>query len=62
MVLYGGHTLFLTLIEEHRWGVTGNKVLRRMFGPKSEKKYGGCRKLRNEKLYYLDSSTSIITG
>jgi hypothetical protein len=37
VVLYGCDTLSLTLIEEHRLRVLGNRVLRRMFGPKREK-------------------------
>jgi hypothetical protein len=40
--------------------VLGNRLLRRIFGPKRGKEYGTCRKLHNEKFHYLDSSTSII--
>jgi hypothetical protein len=31
----------------------GNKVLRRIFGPKRDEVIGGWRKLRNEELYNL---------
>jgi hypothetical protein len=35
-------------------------VLGRIFGPKRDEVAGGCRKLRNEKLHNLYSSTNII--
>jgi hypothetical protein len=35
-------------------------VLRRIFGPKRDEVAGGCRKLHNEKLHNLYSSTNII--
>jgi hypothetical protein len=37
-----------------------NRVLRRIFGPKREKRTGGWRKLHNEKLHNLYYSPSII--
>jgi hypothetical protein len=37
-----------------------NKVLRRIFGPKRDEVTGEWRKLRNEELRDLYSSTSII--
>jgi hypothetical protein len=40
--------------------VFGNRVLRRIFEPKSDKVTGGCRKLLNEELRDLYSSPSII--
>jgi hypothetical protein len=40
MVLYGLQTWSLTIKEEHRLGVFGNKVLMKMFGTKEEWKEG----------------------
>jgi hypothetical protein len=37
-----------------------NRVLRRTFGPKRDEVTGGWRKLHNEELHNLYSSTSII--
>jgi hypothetical protein len=41
VVLYGCETLSLTLREEHRLRVFENRVLRRIFGPKSDEVTGG---------------------
>jgi hypothetical protein len=41
VVLYGCKTLSLTLREEHRLGVFGNRVLRRIFGLKWDEAAGG---------------------
>jgi hypothetical protein len=60
MVLYGCETWSLKLRKEHRLRVFENKVLRRIFGPKRDEVTGEWRKLHNEKLYDLFSSTSII--
>jgi hypothetical protein len=49
-----------TLREEHRLRVFENRVLRRIFGPKSNEGMGECRKLHNEELRALYSSPSII--
>jgi hypothetical protein len=46
-VLYGFETWSLTLREEHRLGVSENRVLRRIFGPKREEGVGGWRRLHN---------------
>jgi hypothetical protein len=46
--------------EEHRLKVFENRVLRRIFGPKRDGVTGCCRKLHNEKLHNLYSSTSTI--
>jgi hypothetical protein len=40
--------------------VLGNRVLRRIFGPKRDEVTGGWRKLRNEELHNLYSSPSMI--
>jgi hypothetical protein len=37
-----------------------NRVLRRIFGPKRDEVTGGCRKLHNEELHNLYSSSSVI--
>jgi hypothetical protein len=36
VILYGCEILSLTLREEHRLGVSENRVLRKIFGPKRE--------------------------
>jgi hypothetical protein len=60
VVLYGCKTWSLTLREEHRLRVFENRVLRRIFGPKRDEVTGGWRKLHNEQLHNLYSSSSII--
>jgi hypothetical protein len=50
-------TWLLTLREEHRL-----RVLRRIFGPKTDEVTGECRKLHNEELKYLYSSPNIVWG
>jgi hypothetical protein len=50
----------LTLREEHRLGVFENRVLRGIFGQKSNEVTGEWRKLHNEDLHDLYSSPSII--
>jgi hypothetical protein len=52
--------LSLTLREEHRLRVFENKMLWRIFGPKRDEMTGGWRKLQNEELQGLYSSTSIV--
>jgi hypothetical protein len=47
-------------IKEHRLRVFENRVLRRIFGPRSEEVTGGWRKLHNEELRNLYSSPSVI--
>jgi hypothetical protein len=49
----------LTLGEEHRLRVFENRVLRRIFGPKSEED-GTWRKLLNDELHSLYSSPNIF--
>jgi hypothetical protein len=60
VVLYGCETWSLTLREEHGLMVFENRVLRRIFGPKSDEVTGEWRKLHNEELRDVYSSTSII--
>ena len=59
VVLYGCETWSLTLREERRLRVFENRVLR-IFGPKRDKVTGECRKLHNEELTVLYSSTNIV--
>jgi hypothetical protein len=40
--------------------VFGNRVLRRIFGPKREEVARGWRRLHNEELYDLYTSSNII--
>jgi hypothetical protein len=47
------------LREEHRLGVIENKVLTKLFGPKRDEVTGDWRKLHNEELNDLLSSTNI---
>jgi hypothetical protein len=51
VVLYVCETWSLMLREEHRLRVFENRVLRRIFGPKTDEVTGGWRKLHNEELY-----------
>jgi hypothetical protein len=45
--------------EEHKLGVFGNRVLRRIFVPKREED-GSWRKLHNDELHSLYSSPNIV--
>jgi hypothetical protein len=60
VVLYGCETWPLTLKEELRLSVSGNRALRRIFGPKRDEVTGERSKLHNEDLNYLYSSPSIV--
>jgi hypothetical protein len=60
VVLYGCEIWSLTLRDEHRVRVFENKVLRRILGPRRDEVMGGRRKLHNQELRDLYSS-SIIT-
>jgi hypothetical protein len=51
----------VTVREEHKLRVFENRVLRRIFGPKRNGVTGRWRKLHNEELHNLCSSSSIIT-
>jgi hypothetical protein len=58
VVLYGCETWSLTLGEEHRLRVFGNRALR-IFGPRREED-GSWRKLHNDELHSLYSSPNIV--
>jgi len=58
--LYECETWSLTLREERRLRVFGNRVLRRIFGPTKDEVTEEWRKLHNEKLNDLFSSPSIV--
>jgi hypothetical protein len=60
VVLYGCETSSLTLREEHRLRVFENRVLGRISVPKRDEVKGDWRKLHNEELRDLYSSSSII--
>jgi hypothetical protein len=45
---------------ETRLRVFENRVLRRIFGPRRDEVTGGWRRLHNEELHGLYSSTSIV--
>jgi hypothetical protein len=60
LVLCGSESWSLTLTEEHRLRVFGNRVLRRIFGRKRDERTGEWRKLRSGQLHNLYSSSDII--
>jgi hypothetical protein len=60
VVLDGCETWSLTVREEHKLKVFENRILRRIFGPKWDGVTGGWRKLHNEELHNLCSSSGII--
>ena len=60
VVLYVCETWLLTLREKRRLRVFGNRVLRRIFGPKRDVLRGEWRKLHNEELNYLYCSPNIV--
>ena len=60
VVLYGCETWSLTLREEHRLRVFENRVLRRILGPKRDGAARQRRKLHNEGLNDLYSSSNIV--
>jgi hypothetical protein len=61
VVLCGCRTWSLTSREEQRQRVFENRVLRRIFGLRSDEVTGGWRKLHNEEHRNLYSSSDIIT-
>jgi len=60
VVLYGCETRSLTLREERRLRVSENRVLKRIFGPKRYEVTGEWRKLHNEELNDVYSSSYIV--
>ena len=63
VVLYGCETWSLTLGEEPRLMVFENRVLRRVFGPKSDEVTEEWRILHNEELgdlYYLPNVVRVV--
>jgi hypothetical protein len=60
VILYGCKTWSLTLREERRLRVFENRVLRRVFGPKTDEVTGESRKLHNEELNDLYPLPNIV--
>ena len=60
VVLYGCETWSLTLREETRVRVFGNRVLRSIFGPRRDEVTGEWRKLHNEELNDMYCSPNIV--
>ena len=58
--LYGCETWTLTLSEERKLRVFENMVLRRIFGPRRKEVTGEWRRMHNEELNDLYSSTNIV--
>jgi hypothetical protein len=52
-VLYGCETWSLTVSEEHTLRVSGNRVVRKIFGPMRDEVRGEWRRLHNETFYDL---------
>ena len=59
VVLYACETWSLTLREERRLRVFGNRGLRRIFGPKRDQVTGEWRKLHKKEPYDLYSSSNV---
>jgi hypothetical protein len=60
IVVYGCDTWSLTLREERRLRVFGNRALRRIFGSKRDEATGSGKKLHNEELNDLYCSLNIV--
>jgi hypothetical protein len=59
IVLYGCQTWSLTLREERRLRVFGNRALRKIFGPKRDEVPVEWRRFRNEELHDLYSPNIV---
>jgi hypothetical protein len=59
-VLYGYKTLSVTWKEERRLRVFKNRVMRRIFGPKSDDVTWEWKRLHNKEFHALYSSPNII--
>jgi hypothetical protein len=62
VVLYGCEIWSLTLWGERKLRVFENKVLRRIFGPRSDEVTGDWRRLHKEALNDLYSSPNMVGG
>jgi hypothetical protein len=62
VVLYGCETWTLTLRKERRMRVFENRAFKRIFGSKKDEVTGDWRKLHNEELHDVYSSSSIFCG
>ena len=62
VVLYGCEAWSLTLRKERKLRVFENMVLRRIFGPRRDEITGEWRRLHNEELNDLYSSTQYCAG
>ena len=60
VVLYGCETWSLTLRAECKLRVFENRVVRRIFGPKRNEVRGQWKRLPNNELYAVYSSSNII--
>jgi len=59
VVLHGCDT-WSRIEEEHREGVFGNRVLRKVHGPKKDEVLGEWRKIHNEELHYQYSNQILL--
>jgi hypothetical protein len=53
MLLHGCETWYLTVNEEYRFNVRGNRMNRRTFGPKGREVTGSWRELHVKELHNL---------
>ena len=58
--MYGCETWSVALKGEHRPRLLQNRLLRKIFGPERNEMTGNQRRLHDEELYGLHSSTNII--
>jgi hypothetical protein len=63
VILYGCESWSLMLMQEHRFRVSDNRVLRRIFGPKRDEVTGGRKKkLHNEVHEAVRCTQNILLG